>query len=420
MIRTEQGPREIVLVGGGHSHVFVLRSFGERPVANVRLTLVAKEAVATYSGMLPGTLAGLYGEHECEIDLRRLCAFAGATFFDAEAAAIRQAERRLVLADGRSLPYDLLSLDVGIVPDVGGIRGAAENALLVKPISCFREKWGAIGAANRQADEPRHAVVVGGGPGGFELAHALRHRYAVGLMERPGGSGPPHAVTLVTGPAFLSGLPARARRLARRSLAEADIRRIEAVPAVAVAPDHVELADGRKLPADVVLVATAAAAPRWLRDTGLSLDAKGCVAVRPTLQAANAPEIFAAGDCAAMIGQERPKAGVFAVRQGPVLADNLRRLAEGRRLRRYRPQKRFLVILSLGGRDAIAARNGLAVRSTWAWRLKDRIDRSFVARFTNDLPQIARGAPAGPAVSRCDLHDSGDRRRLPDDAPAAR
>ncbi|MEX6505699.1 FAD-dependent oxidoreductase [Jiella sp. M17.18] len=382
--------RDVVLVGGGHAHLFVLRAFGRKPLPGIRLTLIAKDTIATYSGMLPGVLAGIYPPEASGIDLAALARFAGARLVASAATGIDPASRIVRTEAGEPIAYDVLSIDVGILPDVSAVAGAKENALLVKPISRLLAKWQTAGRDWQEGRYPQNAVVIGGGPAGFELANALRHR----LARAPEGSPEPRTqVTLVAGDSLLAGLSKHGRRLGRRTLAEAGIGLVEGARAVEVAPRGVRLDDGRVLGADLVLVATAARPPAWLAATGLAVDEEGYLRVGATLQVEGSPEVFAAGDCVTLVGQERPKAGVFAVREGPILADNLRRFLTGRRLRRYRAQRRFLVLLSLADGTAITARNGLALRSRWAWWWKDRIDRRFVRQFGGDLQDRGRDRP---------------------------
>ncbi|MBP0617872.1 FAD-dependent oxidoreductase [Jiella mangrovi] len=368
--------RDIVLIGGGHAHLFVLEAFARKPLDGVRLTLVAKEATAPYSGMLPGRVSGQYPIDGGQIDLERLAKRAGARFIHAAASAIDRDERT-VLIDGHSpLPYGLLSLDIGIVPDVSSIEGAARYGLVVKPISTFRRKLTGL-LSGLSEGSIADVAVVGGGPAGFELAHALRKRADEAGVRSPR----PVGITLLAGRRLLDGLPERGRRLARRALDEAGIDCIEGIRAARIEADAVILADGRSIRADAVLVTTVAAAPPILRRSGLAVDDAGFLKVRPSLQAVDDDTLFAAGDCVTLVGQERPKAGVFAVREGPVLAENLRRAIEGGRLRNYRAQSAYLMLLALSNGEAIAVRNGLALQARFAYRLKDRIDRGFVDRF---------------------------------------
>ncbi len=370
---------DLVLIGGGHAHVAVLRSLGMAPEPGLRVTLVARELEAPYSGMLPGLIAGHYGHDDCHINLVRLARFAKARLVHGTATGIDRVARRVTIEGRPPLTFDLVSIDTGITPDLASITGAAAFGVAVKPISGLEAKLARIDAS--MVEGARRIVVIGAGAGGFELAHAFRHRYRDRRQQT--------SVTLVGG--LLPAVNDRARTLARESLEASGIEMIEDATAVEIAKDHVRLAGGRIIAADVALVTTGAVPSRWLRDSGLPLDPGGFVAVRPTLQVVGDDNIFAAGDCAGVIGHPRQKSGVFAVRQGPVLADNLRRRALGLQALPFTPQRRTLMLLSTGAKHAIAARGDLALHGQWVWQWKDWIDRRFVRKF-NALPAMSAGS----------------------------
>lgn len=372
--------KQLVLVGGGHAHVFVLDAFVRRPMPDVDVTLITKEPMAPYSGMLPGFVAGHYDVEQCLIDLKRLCAAAGARLVEGTATGIDRDQRHLHVADQTSLKYDVLSLDVGITPDVGDIAGANEHALLVKPVSKFAGKWQALVRKAAASGGPRHIVVIGGGAAGVELILAARFRLTASQSWEQRRQDP-FTYTLIAATGVLPGLASRAQKLARAALEESGVEVVEQDAAVEVAPAHVRLRSGRRIACDVALVSTKAKAPPWFAGTGLARDADGYLALRPTLQSITDEDIFAAGDCATVIGHRRPKAGVFAVRQGPVLARHLQRHLATGLLDPFVPQQAFLSLVSLGEKSAIASRGPLAAAGHWAWLLKDRIDRRFMDRF---------------------------------------
>ena len=400
---------DVVLVGGGHSHVAVLRRFGMRPLPGLRLTLVTRDLLTPYSGMLPGLVAGHYTPEEAHVDLRRLARFAGARVVHAPATRLDLRSRQVFAAGRPPIAFDLLSLDVGSQPALDAIEGAREHALGVKPVDVFRERWAeaerdCLGRGGRL-----RVAVIGGGAGGTELALALRHRLRA-LLARAGLPADRAEVTLISeAPGVVpSHAPAVRRRLARR-LAEHGVRLLAQRRAVAVRPDRIEAVSsapsgsssfgapgaGRTVvPCDLAIAATEASAPAWLRESGLDLDDAGFVRVRPTLQTIGAPFVFAAGDVASFDGRTLPKSGVYAVRQGPVLAGNLARLAAGRAPRPYRPQRRTLALVSTGGRSAVASWGRLALEGGWVWRAKDRIDRRWMRKYQK-LPEMGgEGAPA--------------------------
>ncbi len=385
--------KRIVLIGGGHAHVEVLRAFGMQPEPGVELVLIAKELDAPYSGMLPGFVAGHYTFDDCHIDLVRLARFAGARLIHGEANGIDRRNRRVMLKDRPPVAYDLLSIDTGITPLLDDIQGASQWGLAVKPVSSFGPRWQATEARALQANGPRRFVVVGTGAAGFELVLAIRQRLQSQAGER-GIAPDAFSFTLVGKGELLTSHNTRAQAYARRALAEAGVALITGEAAVSVTADTVGLASGRIIASDVTVITTKAAPPEWFASTDLMRDPNGFLGIRPTLQLLDDNDVFAVGDCASTLDHPREKAGVFAVRQGPPLTRNLRRRLANLAAQPFVPQKRFLTLLSTGGRAAIAARGPLAAAGGWVWTWKDHIDRTFMARF-NTLPIMAPAAPLG-------------------------
>lgn len=386
-MQTSRIDTDIVLLGGGHAHVFVLTAFGMNPMPGVRISLVAKELAAPYSGMLPGFVAGHYELEQCEIDLVRLARFAGARLIHGAANGVDRTNKRVAIEGRPPLPYDLLSIDVGITPQIEEIAGASEHAIAVKPVSIFAPKWQALEERALKRDGPHRIAAVGGGAAGVELILAARHR----LRSLAPGSGlDPEAFrfTLAAGGYLLPGHNGRARSLARDALDAAAVTVVENDFVRSISADALTFQSGGSARTDAVLISTKAAPPAWFVGLGMPLDAGGFLATRSTLQLMDDDDVFAVGDCASVIEYPRPKSGVFAVRQGPAVAKNLRRRAAGEAAIPFVPQRQFLSLVSLGDKSAIASRGALVAAGTWAWRLKDYIDRSFVAKF-NDLPPPA-------------------------------
>jgi selenide,water dikinase len=382
---------DIVLLGGGHAHVAVLKRFGMQPMPGVRLTLIARDIDTPYSGMLPGLVAGHYTHGETHVDLRPLARFAQVRLYHAAATGI-DAERRLVhVGDRPPVSYDLLSVDVGSTPVRGHIDGAAEHAIPVKPVDRFLARLHAELPRLIARDGPVRIVVVGAGAGGVELALCLHYL----LTERHGLAPTRLAITILTDRD--QPLPGHSAAVRQRLQAALAARRIDLRTGTAAArfeAGRVHTSDGQVFDFDAAVLATHASAPAWLANTGLALDDRGFIAVGPTLQSTSHPEIFAAGDIAAFTARPLPKSGVYAVRQGPLLADNLRRAANGRPLRPYKPQPRTLALISTGDRNAIASYGSLALQGAWVWRAKDWIDRRWMRKY-QVLPDMA--AETGPA-----------------------
>ncbi len=382
--------KDVLLVGAGHAHVAVLRRFGMRPLPGVRLTLLTREVDTPYSGMLPGVVAGHYTFDDAHIDAGRLARFAGARLYPDEAVGIDLTARRVLCRDRSPVPFDLLSLDIGSRPNTGTVPGAAEHAIPVKPIDGFLARFEGV-RARVQAGQSRHVLLVGGGAGGVELLLSVEHRLRQAAKDL--------RLTLVTGSAgILPGFPPGFRARFRAVLAKRGIAVQAGVRVAAVEPGAVVLADGARLAADEILWTTEAAPASWLAGTGLPLDAQGFLSVDAMLRATD--EVFAAGDMIAFRPGAIPRSGVYAVRAGPVLADNICAVLIGRPLRPYRPQANALAIVSTGRPHAVLTRNGVSFEGGWAWRLKDRIDRRWMARH-NELPQMPE-PPAGPASPLAD------------------
>ena len=389
--------RHLVLAGGGHSHVAVLKYFGMRPALGLKLTLVSRATYAPYSGMLPGLIAGHYDFDACHIDLRRLARFAGADFVQADVESVEPENQRVYVNDRPPLHYDFLSFNIGAQPAVPTVDERAARVFPVKPVDVLLSGCRELRRLAQARDGRVDIAVVGGGAGGVELILALRHGLArEGLGERCDWR-------IVTDQAeILTEHNRRVRARFERVLVQRQIEVITGERVTAVEHSRLRCESGRAIAADFVMWATAVAAPKWLAATGLDLDARGFIRINARLRSTSHPNVFAAGDVAGSMETPHPKSGVYAVKQGAVLAANLRRHHETRRLRRYRPQTRALALISTGNRYAVASRGGLYAAGGWLWRVKDWIDRRWMAKY-NDLPSMRepRGATSG-------AHGEGD------------
>ena len=383
--------RDLVLIGGGHSHALVLRMWGMNALPGIRLTLINPGPAAPYTGMLPGYVAGHYRRIEMMIDLPRLCHFSGARLILARAVGLDLTDRRIGLDDGTWLDYDLASLDVGIGSAPPHLPGFADHTIAAKPLGPFAQRWGQF--VSQALPDPK-VVVIGAGVGGVELALAAHFRlHQLGRQPQ---------ITVVTrGQTALAGLAARSRR---EILAELQVRGIALITGQApttASARSVTLTDGRILASDFTLSAIGAQPQDWLGETGLALTG-GFVAVDATLRTSD-PSVFAAGDCAHLIHAPRPKSGVYAVRAAPVLFVNLRASFTGRAPRRFNPQRNAMKLIALGGKSALADTFGLTFSGPRLWDWKDRIDRRFMAKFT-DFP--AMPAPTLPAITPLGLTEA--------------
>lgn len=397
--------KDLVLVGGGHTHVHVVKAFGMRPLPGVRITLVAREVHAPYSGMLPGLVAGRYTYDEAHIDLRRLCRWAGVRLLRDEARGLDLHGRRVLCADRPPLAFDLLSLNVGATPRTAGVPGAAEHAVPVKPVDAFLAGWARLvedlmDRAGSGRLSPVTVAVVGGGAGGVELTLACQWRLASLLRARGLPAGAVRFVLLTdTGRIVPEHHPSAGRSLRRILEARGvEVRTSSRVVRVDEGGVWVKAAPGEAeeetpVRAERVLWVTDVAPAPWIRQTGLDTTGAGFLQVDASLRSTSHPFVFAAGDVASVAPHPRPKSGVFAVRQGPPLERNLRRALQGREPRPHRPQREFLALIGTGDAYAVGARGRLAFRGRWAWRLKEWIDRRWMERWS-ELPRMEGGAAA--------------------------
>jgi selenide,water dikinase len=373
---------DIVLLGAGHANLEVLRQFAIRPEPGVRLTLISREPETPYSGMLPGLIRSEYTHQESHIDLAPLAALADARLILAEATAFDPEARAITVAGRPDIPFDLLSIDIGGIPATPDGAG-----IPVKPIGQFLDRLHHL-----EAELPQGArlAVVGAGPAGVELALALSVRFA----------GQLRLVLISATPEPIATAPAAARRAVRQALVDAGIELVCGVTATTLNGDRLLLSDGSYIEVATALWATGVEGPPLLAASGIACDPSGCIRITSTLRSISHPHVFAAGDCAALDPHPQPKAGVWAIRAGVALANNLRRAATGRTLLPWKPQRDALVILGLGHGRAVAWRNGIALQGHKIAWLKDRIDRRWTRTYTDLQLQPGSTQPADSAASR--------------------
>jgi selenide, water dikinase len=392
--------RDIVLIGGGHSHVGVLKSFGMNPIPGVRLTLICTDMHTPYSGMLPGYVAGHYDYDAVHIDLSRLAAFAGARLYRDEVIGIDRAGQKVICKSRPAVPYDQLSINIGSTPQLQGVPGAAEHAVAVKPIRNFNDRWQALLERVKTHTGKTTIAVVGAGAGGVELLLAMQFRLRNELTQL--GRNPDELMFhLLTSsdtilPTHNAGVRSRFDAvLAQRAVQvhrNAEVTQVDKLGSKGV----LITSTGQELQADEIIWVTRAGGAAWLKNTGLQLDAEGFIAVKDTLQTMNDPLIYAAGDIASMVNFKLEKAGVFAVRMAKPLTKNLRRAVGGTTLEAYRPQTSWLALISTGDKYAVASRGWLGFAGAWVWQWKDWIDQRFMRKFS-EFPEMSANTASAPS-----------------------
>ncbi len=369
--------RHVVLLGIGHTNAYVLRRWRMNPVPDTDLTCISDHLLASYSGMLPAVLAGQIPRRQMEIDLVQLCASAGARLLTDRVAGIDHSARLVMFDDRPPVPFDVLSIGIGSKADRGDVEVDSDSFVEIKPMQSFLDRLTAAlqRAIVRAHDRELRVLVVGGGVAGVEISACLP-----GFLNKLTSRS--FSISLITrSDRILPTDKSTTRRLIEQEFQQRGVALLTDVGVTRVTGSTVELTCGAAVDADLVIWATSASAPPLLSHLGLDLDARGFIATEDTLQSISASHVFAVGDTGTIVDQKIPKAGVYAVRQSPVLWENIQRSLTGATLRRYRPQKSFLKLINLGDGRAVGQWNGFSFSGHWAMRLKDWIDSRFISKF---------------------------------------
>ncbi|MGB0661668.1 MAG: selenide, water dikinase SelD [Mangrovicoccus sp.] len=382
--------RDLVFIGGGHAHALVLRKWAMAPVAGVRLTVINPDPTAPYTGMLPGHVAGHYARDDLEIDLVRLCRYAGARLILGRAEGMDPARGQVFVPGRAPISYDIAAIDIGITSDLPDLPGFRENAVAAKPLGRFAETWRDFVCAVDTGKAKPKVAVLGGGVAGVELALTTQHRLAQLGRDAP-------EITVIDHGEAMTGLSPQSRNHLLEQMHSRGLRLREHCQLAEIRPEGPVLSDGSLLPVALTIGAAGARPQPWLADTGLDLT-DGFVTVDEHLQSLSHPQIYASGDCCHLSHAPRPKAGVFAVRAAPVLAQNLRVAVTGHgRRRKFRPQRSYLKLIALGPETALGQKGPFVLANRLMWRWKDHIDQAFMRKF-HDLPEMAAAEPPREAA----------------------
>lgn len=406
------GRNTVVLLGVGHTNAHIVRMWKMKPIENAELICISNFPTATYSGMVPGVMAGQYPTEAMEIDLVRLCASAGARLILGDVSGIDHENREIIFRDRPRLGFDVLSIGVGSRPSFSGVEIDDDQVLVpVKPMQTFlartrsRLKTAAQHITNQATAGSLKIAIVGGGIGSIEIAVCLDERLkndraSVGLDDFNGS----FEITLVTGGENVGvGLLASTREKIRHCLEQRGIKTEVGARVQSIQRDHLKLGNGTRVDVDMLIWAASALAPPILADLDMKTDDRGFILTRSTLQSVDNDRVFVVGDSGSMTEHDLAKAGVFAVRQGPILWDNFKRLIWGRKLVDYIPQKKFLKLINTADGKSIAEYGTRSYHARWCWWLKNRIDTKFMKMYQDySVVEMAEAPAADPdEVMRC-------------------
>ncbi len=369
--------QKLVLIGGGHSHAIALKQWGLNPLPDIDLTLISDVEKTPYSGMLPGHVAGFYSYDQTHIDLGRLAKFAGAKLIIDRAIGL-DVDNHKVIGEHHQLEFDYLSLDIGSTPQTITVPGAKDYAIPAKPVPVFLDAWYRLKQeAISHPEQSLSIVIVGGGAGGVELALNMQ------TCLKEGGQNNLEIHLIHRGQQLLTGHNNWVSNQLAKIIRQRDIKLHLQESVVEVLADEAICESGLSIKYTHVFWITQATAPNWIEESNLTTDKQGFILVTDTLQSISHPQVFAAGDIATMTNHKRPKAGVFAVRQGQPLIANWRNILTGKPLQAYVPQEKYLALIGTGDHQAIASWSNFGWRSTLFWWLKDYIDRKFMNQLVD-------------------------------------
>lgn len=370
--------RTVVLLGIGHTNAHIVGMWQRQATVDTKLVCISNFPIATYSGMLPGMLAGQYQPEQMQIDLRRLCKAAGAELVLDDVVGLNLADRQLLFRERPPLAFDALSIGIGSTPNLSGVTASDDRLLAIKPMQTFlqrlQDRLQQLG--NSINDRPLRIAIVGGGAGGVEISLCLPSRIETCLGNTN------FQMTLVGAEnKILTDFPDKAREIVVKLFEQRSVQMQMGQRVVRMDEQGIVLDDVSCIDADLVLWATGAIAPPLLSQFDLPKDDRGFLLTRDTLQSVADALIFAVGDCGTIDQHPTAKAGVYAVRQAPILCKNIQRLLNGQPMLPYRPQPDFLKLLNTGDGKAIFCYRGLVFHGRWCWHLKDQIDRRFIAKY---------------------------------------
>ncbi len=364
-------PKRLVLAGAGHAHMSVLHHLADFTRQGVEVTVIGPGARHYYSGMGPGMLGGTYEPQDISFPVKEMTEQAGGVFLQDHVTGVDPAAKQVLTQDNGPVAYDVVSFNTG---------SAVPDAMVDQNASVYRAKpiENLLAARERIAKLAKQKTVeigvVGSGPAALELAGN-----AWAQARLAGGQGA--RVRVYAGKRFLKRAPQGVQDRARKIFGQRGIEIVEGSYAGKVESDRVELEDGRAWEHEVVFLATGVRPRDLFGLSGLPVGPDGGLAVNQYLQSPAHADILGGGDCIYFEPQPLAKVGVYAVRENPVLLNNLKARLSGEALRAFDPQGAYLLIYNLGGGIGILHKWGLVFSGRLAFGIKDYIDRAFIKRF---------------------------------------
>ena len=364
--------KHLVLAGGGHAHMMVLAQLERFVDKGHSVTVIGPSEYHYYSGMGPGMLGGTYSPGEIRFATKRVVKKKGGSFKLGEVVGINAVEKTVALDSGENVPYDVLSCNLGSHVNTGIVTGGMDHIYTVKPIErlmAAREEI--LSLSTRQSIA---IGVVGGGPSAVEIAGNVQQ-----LAQNPNSK--PVTIRILTRGGIMPQHPESIRTKALASLKNRNVEIVEDCQVQEVKTGSVIESTGKSHTFDVLFLATGVKPNSVFKTSGLETGPDGGLLVNRFLQHTKHPEIFGGGDCIYFQDTPLDKVGVFAVRQNPVLLNNLMAALEGDDLKAFEPGGKYLLIFNLGNGTGILKKWSIQFSGRLAFKIKDMIDRRFMRTF---------------------------------------
>ena len=363
--------KQLVIVGAGHAHLTILKNLQEFKNAGHDVTVVSSSSLHYYSGMGPGMLSGIYRPEEISFNVKKMSEDRGAVFLEDKVVKIHPQENKIDLQSGQSLSYDAMSVNTGSFVPVEAPDASDGLVVTVKPIENLLSARLKIIPALKNKE--LKITVVGGGPTGVEVAGNLER-----LVRNESGRC---RITLVAGTRLLREFKDSVRNRVLSSLTRRQVRVVEDARVTAIKDNSAVLSDGSDVESDIIFMAVGVKPSRLFEDSGLPIGQEGGMQVNQNLQSVSYPEIFGGGDCISFEPQPLAKVGVYAVRQNPILFNNLLHFLNGTALEQFIPQKAVLLAFNMGDGTAVVQWHSLVWGGRLGFALKNYIDKTFMKKF---------------------------------------
>ena len=364
--------KKLVLAGGGHAHMMLLSHINEIVDGGHQVTVVQPADYHYYSGMGPGMLSTHYVADDIRFNTRFVVERQGGTFIKAKVTKIETNQQAILTDTGESVPYDVLSCNVGSFVPFTEIEGNQDNIFSAKPIERLQEAQQKIISL---ADKAKISIgVVGGGPAAVEIAGNANH-----LARTTGCKN--IDTRLFAGQKVMKDFSNPVRKIIQKTFKANGITIDESGYVDKIINGTIILKNGLSYSPDIIFLATGVKPSSLFTNSGLTTGPDGGLLVNQYLQCTDFENIFGGGDCINFSPQPLAKVGVYAVRQNPILLNNVLAALNGSTMEVFDPGGNYLLIFNLGKGLGALQKGPFIWGGKAAFFIKDYIDKKFMQKF---------------------------------------